>query len=134
MELLLERAWVDANATVGTLAIDGVFQNYTLERPAVQIPAARYQIQLYPSPHFQRMMPLLMNVPGRTGIEIHFGNYPTQSEGCILVGQTRMGTDDVGNSDLAFDALFAKIQGAIEAGDSVWITVVDAPSKSLPIA
>ncbi|MBP5659578.1 MAG: hypothetical protein J6W89_06155, partial [Paludibacteraceae bacterium] len=40
------------------------------------------------SPRFKKDLPLLMNVPGRTGIRIHTDNKPEHSQGCILVGAT----------------------------------------------
>lgn len=42
----------------------------------------------------------LDNVPGRTVVEIHPGNWPEDTRGCILVGQT-LGEDFVGKSRAA---------------------------------
>lgn len=66
-------------------------------------------------------MPLLVDVPGRSEIEIHFGNTPTDSRGCILVGHSA-GTDFIGDSRRAFDDLWAMAQGPIEANEC-WVTV-----------
>ena len=81
----------------------------TLEPPVQQrwrdrsttcaIPAGDYPLVVSFSPKFQTMLPLVMNVPGRSGIRIHAGNRahldPAQSDttGCILVGSaTQRGT------------------------------------------
>ncbi len=58
-------------------------------------------------------MPLLVGVPGRSGIEIHWGNYVRDFEGCIGVGTTRGtlpdGAPAIWNSRETFDKLFAEI-------------------------
>ena len=61
-------------------------------------------------------MPLLMDVPGRSEIEIHFGNTEAQTRGCILLGDT-LGKDFIGQSRQAFDNFWAKAQGPIERGE-----------------
>lgn len=59
------------------------------------------------SPHFTSIfgreikVPHLQNVPGRSDIEIHMGNYPEQTKGCIILGHVR-DEDSVGDSDTAF--------------------------------
>jgi hypothetical protein len=56
------------------------------------IPEGEYPLVVSHSPKFQRQLPLLLNVPGRSGIRIHAGNRahrdPAKSDttGCILVG------------------------------------------------
>lgn len=37
------------------------------------------------SPKFKRLLPVLEQVPGRSGIRIHRGTKPEHSKGCILV-------------------------------------------------
>jgi hypothetical protein len=51
------------------------------------IPAGRYRIATTWSVRFQKKLPEIRNVPGFTGIRIHAGNGPEDTEGCILVGQ-----------------------------------------------
>lgn len=55
---------------------------HTRENPDKLIPAGTYDVRMTWSPKFQRMMPEVMNVPGRTGIRLHKG---THSEGCLLM-------------------------------------------------
>jgi hypothetical protein len=57
----------------------------TLENADYLVPALIYKIQVSRSPKFQRLLPLLEQVPGRSGIRVHRGTKPEHSKGCILV-------------------------------------------------
>jgi hypothetical protein len=125
MEMIVQRGPRNASAILGDLTIDGQHAVYTLERLGVEIPVGMYPVTLYPSPHFERMMPLLNDVPGRSCIEIHYGNYPTESDGCILVGLLQdVAAGEVLESVAAFNALFPAIEAAVEA-EGCSITVND---------
>jgi hypothetical protein len=65
------------------------------------------------SNHFQRITPHILEVPNFEDIEVHPGNYARDTLACTLVGQT-MQPDFIGNSDLAFEALMAKLSGQTE--------------------
>ena len=49
------------------------------------IPALIYRVAVTQSPRFKRPLPVLLQVPGRTGIRFHRGTKPAHSKGCILV-------------------------------------------------
>lgn len=57
----------------------------TLENAEYIIPAAKYTMVVTESPKFKRLMPLVCQVPGRSGIRFHRGTKPEHSRGCILV-------------------------------------------------
>lgn len=96
---------------------------YTLERPEVQVPPGTYQIEIRHSPRFNRPLPHLLNTEPRTDILIHSGNWPRDTDGCILVG-LQVGTDIILQSRLALDPLIQKLQLAIDAKpDSVSLTI-----------
>ena len=57
----------------------------TLENLDYLIPAGLYRVAVTLSPRFQTLMPLLLNVPHRSGIRIHWGSKPGHSQGCILL-------------------------------------------------
>lgn len=59
----------------------------TLENADCLIPALTYKIAVTQSPRFGRLLPVLCQVPGRSGIRIHRGTRPEHSKGCILVSQ-----------------------------------------------
>lgn len=57
----------------------------TLENADYIIPVGTYSVSVTFSPRFRRMLPLIGNVPGRSGIRIHRGTKAEHSKGCILV-------------------------------------------------
>jgi hypothetical protein len=126
MNLLLERGQPTAKSIIGALSTDGGFICYTLERVGVEIPAGLYQVTIYRSPKRGYDVPLLNDVPGRMEIEIHIGNYPYNTDGCILVG-TEHNTDVIYHSETAFKALLPAVKEAVEINEGCWITVQDYP-------
>lgn len=91
MTLHLVRRWRSEACWRGELIVDGVRECYTLEPPPTGahpcIPVGRYPVSRYESPRFRSTVLLLHDVPGREGIEIHAGNGPDDTSGCILVGR-----------------------------------------------
>ncbi len=59
----------------------------TLENAEVMIPALVYKVGVTKSPKFGRLLPVLVQVPGRSGIRVHKGTRPEHSKGCILVSK-----------------------------------------------
>ena len=70
---------------VGHLYVDGVLFCATLERRGVEILALWYTVSVTMSPRFKRLLPIVNDVPGRSGIRFHVGTRPEHSAGCILV-------------------------------------------------
>lgn len=123
MRLKLVRDEFTEQSTGGKLYVDGKYACFTLEDAIrdvkvygkTAIPYGTYEVVVNYSNRFHRLMPLLINVPNFSGIRIHSGNTSNDTEGCILVGRTRA-PDWVGESRLAFDALFPHLQAACEFG------------------
>lgn len=138
--ILVERQWVTSHSVIGRLTA-GDFACYTLEPPYAPadvkpraIPAGTYDLHLRYSPKHGRIVPHVDGVPGFQEIEIHWGNYPKDTEGCILVGEMRS-EDFIGNSRKAFDELYSRLVEMADAGAELAITLVDQPvlpSESLP--
>ena len=69
----------------------GIYKEYlteiapTLENADCLIPALIYKVQVTRSPKFGKLLPVLCQVPGRSGIRIHKGTKPGHSRGCILI-------------------------------------------------
>jgi hypothetical protein len=122
IKLLLIRDVFTATTARGKLYLNGAFQCYTLEdtdrklelnpegkiHGQTAIPRGLYKVILSESYRFKRILPEVLGVSGFRGIRIHPGNYAKDTEGCILVGRIP-GVDYVGESKLAFDALFKQL-------------------------
>lgn len=127
MRLFVRRDLLTDQSTTGCLYIEDRFECFTLEdpvreRPGVPvaewkipkqtaIPAGTYRIGLVHSPHFGCMVPLLAGVEGFSAIEIHWGNVPGDTDGCLLIGQQRI-RDQILNSRAAWLALMPKLEKA----------------------
>ncbi|HSD07900.1 DUF5675 family protein [Flavobacterium sp.] len=121
MNLHLKRIQKTNKSTIGELSIDGKFECYTLEdverqvkiKGITAIPKGTYKVGISMSNRFKKDLPILFNVPNFEGVRIHSGNVAENTEGCILVGETKA-LDFIGNSRKAFDKLFAKMKLAKE--------------------
>ena len=85
MYIHLIRNQPKGTAITGRLVINGRYFCNTLERVGYQIPALCYPVRVTMSPRFKRLLPIVQNVPGRSGIRIHRGSKPEHSSGCVLV-------------------------------------------------
>ena len=85
MYLKLIRNQPQGSAITGRLIINDRWFCNTIERVGYQIPAICYPIRVTQSPRFKRLLPIVQNVPQRSGIRFHRGTKPQHSIGCILV-------------------------------------------------
>ena len=85
MLIKLIRNKAKGNAITGRLVIDGRWFCNTLERKGYEILALCYRVAVTMSPRFKRLLPIVQNVPQRSGIRFHRGTKPEHSTGCILV-------------------------------------------------
>ena len=80
----LKRISREGKAIWGKMRVNGR-DIATLENADYIIPVGTYPVSVTFSPRFKRMLPLIGNVPGRSGIRIHGGSKPEHSKGCVLV-------------------------------------------------
>ncbi|WP_424810676.1 DUF5675 family protein [Roseococcus sp. YIM B11640] len=147
MELVLIRQVVVGEATIGTLQVDGKFQCHTLEdleraekiAGSTAIPPGSYRMTIEESPRLSaryeragrsRKIPRLHDVKGFTGILIHIGNKPEDTDGCILVGSWKPSQGAfIANSGRAYDALHAKLSDAASLRITVRNEMAPPPAK-----
>lgn len=107
--------------TIGRMYVDNVYECFTLEDAVrtgakvdgkTAIPLGTYNVIITHSNRFKKELPLLENVPNFTGIRIHTGNTSENTEGCILVGKSWLGTDFIGESKIAFNKFFEQLKKA----------------------
>lgn len=120
----LTRIEETSKGTLGVLAWEGETLCWTLElpwrdnKPNIScIPAGHYPIVLEYSAKFDKLLWELKEVPGRSEVKIHRGNYLSDIEGCIMVG-IDIGWDSKGNRRLfksaeAFIRLMTKTDGVL---------------------
>ena len=84
----LKRVSREGKAVRGMMRVNGR-DIATLENADYIIPVGTYPVLVTFSPRFKRMLPLIGNVPGRSGIRFHRGTRPEHSKGCILVSAAK---------------------------------------------
>ncbi len=139
MRLSLQRQPSENEATIGVLYLNGTFQCWVLEDqvreiPGVPvdqwkipgktaIPAGTYRVTVDFSNRFQRNMLHILDVPGFEGIRIHSGNTAADTDGCILVGNERVGSS-IGASRDALKELQPIVEAALAGGEEVTIEIL----------
>lgn len=141
MKLQLYRANCGKTSTLGTLTIGGTHECFVLEDADRQlesnpddkvygqtcIPRGTYKVIVTYSNRFKRELPLLVDVPGFSGVRIHPGNTTEDTEGCLLPGTSFVTTANgyvVNNSRNAFYKLFQKIEESLERNEEVEISIL----------
>lgn len=143
MEITVKRKFKGNNYTIGSLYIDDKYFCDTLEDidrgltdnmtdsyistvkvvNQTAIPIGSYKVTITYSNRFQKLLPLINNVKGFSGIRIHSGNTKEDTSGCILVGfNTKKGK--VVNSRVTFNKLFNILQDTLNNGEQVEIKII----------
>ena len=143
MEITIKRKFKGNNYTIGSLYIDGKYFCDTLEDidrgltdsmsdsyiatikviNQTAIPTGTYKVTITYSNRFKKLLPLINNVKGFSGIRIHSGNTKEDTSGCILVGfNTEVGK--VVNSKVTYDKLFNLLQDNLNKGEQVKIKIM----------
>lgn len=124
-DFILKRVGESDDATFGVLFDEYIPFCLTLERkwslnqPNIScIPAGEYITQRISSPKFGETFEIT-NVKQRTEILFHKGNFPNDSHGCVLLGETfslimspeGVLVNGVGSSGLAFIEFMKRLEG-----------------------
>ena len=144
MQLNLKRIIRNEKCTIGLLFVDSIFECFTLEDPKqeikikgnTRIDSGKLKILIrdkgpmnkkYKSkfPDFHKGMLWLKGVVGFLWVYFHIGNYPEDTEGCLLVGDgVSEKFDYITNSKKAYSKLYKKVINALEK-EYVYITIED---------
>lgn len=129
MRLTLKRIANKDNYCIGKLYINGKYFCDTLEDRdrglddsmtveeilnqkkygTTAIPCGIYTVLLTYSPKYKKIMPLINNVKGYSGIRIHSGNSSKDTLGCLLVGKNTV-VGRLTDSRNTYNALFKRLQ------------------------
>lgn len=129
MRLTLKRIANKDNYCIGKLYINGKYFCDTLEDRdrglddsmtveeilsmkkygETAIPCGIYTVLLTYSPKYKKIMPLINNVKGYSGIRIHSGNSSKDTLGCLLVGKNTV-VGRLTDSRNTYNALFKRLQ------------------------
>ena len=118
VNLLLIRDDFSDKSTLGKLYLNGEMFCQTLELPYLDnqrsiscIPEGQYKVRLRTAKESSSrdyLHLLVQDVKGRSYILVHIGNFPKDTKGCILVGQSRQ-QDRVNNSRFAMELLIKEV-------------------------
>lgn len=124
--MIIKRIQQNDSCTIGWFMDGDVRFAFTLEPPDKNnetnkscIPAATYPCERGPVPIHLIWMTArygyqdifeIKDVPGRSGIYIHIGDFPNQTLGCVLTGGG-VGENRLFDSAVAYDAFYKKMAG-----------------------
>ena len=128
MKLVATRKIFTDKSTISELTVNGIHETYVIEdvdrdknkdgdlqdageakvNGKTAIPLGTYKIIITYSNRFKKKLPLLVGVPGFTGVRIHTGNTALDTEGCLIVGDV-VSKDFLGESRTAMKRLFTKM-------------------------
>ena len=143
INIFSERKFFAPTYTIGKLSIRNIFSCDTLEDPVrdlnkdgdlddpgegkipgkTAIPYGRYKVIIKYSPKFKRKIPWILNVKHFTDIRIHALNWPTETDGCIGVGENKVkgGLVNARKTERRLTALLAAYE---DAGEEIFINVI----------
>lgn len=132
-KLLLVRDEFRGDYTTGKLYLNGRFFCYTIEDVVrkgdiavakipglTAIPAGKYKVEITYSPRFGVRMPLVLNVRNFSGIRMHNGTSADSSEGCIILGYTRLS-----GGRLKSDQAWRDLRDKLESFDETELEIVN---------
>ena len=140
MKILIQREVLGPDYAEGKLYINGMFFCVTLEDKdrflevaksekdkvygQTAIPRGVYELKVDFSRRFKQLMPILVGVPGFSGVRIHAGNTPLDTDGCILVGLDRWKPGAILSSRTAFNRLMKVLESALAKGEDIYLEIM----------
>lgn len=138
--LNLKRKYIVKDATIGELYYctdnNSSFICHTLEdlireikiQGKTAIPAGEYIVILDYSPKFKQIMPHILKeglkeIDNFVGVRIHWGNYASDTDGCILVGEWDQKSNFITNSKQTFKKVYQIIKENVEKNKEIKLII-----------
>lgn len=114
--------------TLGRMELNGVFYGYTLEdtvRPKnikisreTAIEEGVYDLSVRKSNRFKELRVFVDNVPNFSGVQIHGGNTPEDTEGCVLLAKKRV-------NNVIYGSLKTDITKLVKKANSATLEIIN---------
>jgi uncharacterized membrane protein len=133
------RVWEKEKNTIAAGYFNGVLFVYVLELPSPTggkgegIPPGANPVRITLSPKFGKNMPLVQNVPGRSGIRWHPGTDWRSTLGCLIPG-FQFDQTKIKESTKAYDFVFDAINFAQEKNYPIIQNTINYRQQALLIA
>ena len=153
LNLMVDRAWKKPSYTIGRFFVNGVRFYESLEdtdrglnsnftEAAIKlskiygqtaIPTGTYRVVLSVSGKFKKkswakkyggLVPELLGVKGFSGVRIHPGNMPEDTDGCILPGENKVRGGVINSVKCYYELMDKYIFPAWERKEEITITIV----------
>lgn len=143
LKVLLDRKWRKDEYSIGRLYVNGELWCNTLEptdrgltssmstelikkikvKGKTAIPLGKYYITMSYSSKFKMELPLINDIKCFSRVLVHIGNYPKDTEACILLGNNNK-VGMVSNSTFWVKKFVNKVKEAINHGEMVILEVI----------
>ena len=143
LKVLLDRRWAKPDYSIGRWYVNGELWCNTLEPTdrglysymsteeikkikvigKTAIPKGKYQITMSYSPKFKRYLPLINDIKCFSRVLVHVGNYPKDTEACIILGKNNK-VGMVSNSTYWVNKFVEKVNEAINHGEIVSLEIL----------
>lgn len=129
--IIVQRFLRTKNGTLSRIYFDDM-QFAGLEPYDYIVPEGNYLLTLTHSPRFSAkypynkvhngLVPLIRGISGHSGIRIHVGNYASDTEGCLLIGNS-VGLSMIKDSVLAYKNLLTRMTSLERSNPNVFYVI-----------
>lgn len=121
MQVTVNRLLKTADNIICTVEVNGVLKYYGLQPVAFTFEGT-FQLTKYNSPSHGFPVPLINNVPGHSGVEIHIGNKVVDTKGCLVLANDIVNNEFISNSTAAVHEFYKNFFAAIADKEKCTIT------------
>lgn len=121
MQVLVNRIVRTKDALICTVEVNGRLRYYGMQ-PAAFTFEGTFRLTKYNSPDHGFPVPLINNVPGHEGVEIHIVNKVADTKGCLGIADNIINEEFISNSAEAVHEFYLAFFAAIANKEKCFIT------------